>query len=51
MMSASSSDSRPEAKLSPFVVPKVVVLDAGREDEIVVRHVASSQMNDALDLS
>ena len=29
-------------------MPKIVVLDAGREDEIVVRYVTSAQMNDAL---
>ena len=36
------------SELPPFVVPKVVVLDAGGEDEVVVRHVAPAQMNEAL---
>ena len=36
------------SELPPFVVSKVVVLDAGGEDEVVVRHITSSQMNEAL---
>src|SRR5579864_7631961 len=35
-------------ELSPFVMPKIVVLNAGREDKEVVRQLTSCQMDDAL---
>jgi hypothetical protein len=35
-------------EVSPFVVPKIVVLNASREDKEVVLQLTSCQMDDAL---
>ena len=47
-MSASSSDSSPEANCRHSSCPKIVVSDTGGEDEVVVWYVAPAQMNEAL---
>ena len=46
--SASSSDSRPGANGAPFIVPKIVVPNAGGQNEEVVCQVSVLQMNEGV---